>query len=65
MYAFVTAVPQFLSQLLKALDVLFQCFTRLDRRVTGVAQTAARISDQLQVLCSNLSCYVHIALCHA
>jgi hypothetical protein len=36
-------------QLEKGVEILFQSFGRLDSRISGVGQTAARIGDHLQV----------------
>jgi hypothetical protein len=41
------------SQLEKGVDGLFDSFARLDTRISSVGQTAAKIGDHLQVICSS------------
>jgi len=50
-------------QLEKGVERLFESFSRLDSRISGVGQTAARIGDHLQVPFSALdSCYSTLCL---
>jgi hypothetical protein len=50
-------------ELEKGVERLFESFSRLDSRISGVGQTAARIGDHLQVPFSALdSCYSTLCL---
>jgi hypothetical protein len=42
-------------QLEKGVDGLFDSFARLDTLISSVGQTAAKIGDHLQVICSSVS----------
>lgn len=52
LFLFLYSLFNYSLQLEKGVDGLFDSFARLDSRISSVGQTAAKIGDHLQVICS-------------